>query len=79
MKPELTPAQEQVLAFIWDYVEEQGFPPTIREIGEGVGTTSTSTAFSHVQALARKGYLSVSGDRKARALQLHRTVTGRSA
>lgn len=77
MKPELTHDQERVLAFIWDYIEDNRYPPTMREIGDGLGIASTSSVHRFVHILAKKGYLTIGG--KARTLQLHRTVTGRTA
>ncbi|MDI1289295.1 MAG: repressor LexA, partial [bacterium] len=39
----LTPRQRAVLAVIRDTVEQRGYPPSVREIGEGVGLTSPSS------------------------------------
>ena len=39
----LTPRQRKVLEVIRDSVERRGYPPTIREIGEAVGLSSTSS------------------------------------
>src|SRR6476661_6453693 len=39
----LTPRQRKVLEVIRDSVERRGYPPTVREIGEAVGLTSTSS------------------------------------
>ena len=53
----LTPRQERVLATIRASVHDRGFPPTMREIGEAVGLTSTSSVKHQLQALEAKGYL----------------------
>ena len=54
---DLTPRQRQVLEYIDEQVRQRGFPPSVREIGEAVGLTSTSTVHAHMTALVNKGYL----------------------
>jgi len=54
---ELTPRQKQVLDFITRQIDEHGYPPTLREISQEIGTSGTVTALSHLEALERKGYL----------------------
>jgi repressor LexA len=49
--------QLQVLQFIYDSVESQGYPPTVREIGEAVDLSSTSTVHGHLSRLEKKGWL----------------------
>src|SRR5215217_2222864 len=53
----LTPRQRRVLEVIRDWVERRGYPPSVREIGEAVGLTSTSSVAHQLRALERKGYL----------------------
>jgi repressor LexA len=53
----LTPRQRRVLEVIRDWVERLGYPPSVREIGEAVGLTSTSSVAHQLRALERKGYL----------------------
>lgn len=53
----LTQKQHEVLAFIVKAVEERGLPPTIREIGNQLGTNSTWGVRRHLQALERKGFI----------------------
>lgn len=53
----LTPRQERVLQVIRDSVEGRGYPPSMREIGEAVGLTSTSSVSHQLVMLQRKGYL----------------------
>ncbi|MDP1877386.1 MAG: transcriptional repressor LexA [Actinomycetota bacterium] len=53
----LTPRQKAVLAVIRDTVEQRGYPPSVREIGEGVGLTSPSSVAHQLQTLVRLGYL----------------------
>lgn len=53
----LTPRQRQVLEFIDAEVRRRGYPPSVREIGEAVGLSSSSTVHAHLAALQDKGYL----------------------
>ena len=53
----LTARQRQVLEFIDAHTHEQGYPPSVREIGEAVGLSSPSTVHAHLAALQDKGYL----------------------
>ena len=65
----LTERQSQVLQVIRKSIEELGYPPTIREIGESLGIRSTNGVGQHLKALKRKGYLS-QAHQKSRALKL---------
>lgn len=56
-KTRLSRRQEQILFFIRESVESRGFPPSIREIGEAVGLSSSSTVHAHLRSLETKGYL----------------------
>ncbi len=53
----LTPRQLRVLEVIRESVEARGYPPSVREIGEAVGLTSTSSVSHQLKALERKGFL----------------------
>jgi repressor LexA len=53
----LTPRQRKVLEVIRDSVERRGYPPTVREIGEAVGLTSTSSVSYQLAMLQKKGFL----------------------
>jgi repressor LexA len=53
----LTERQRQVLEFIDAEVQQRGYPPSVREIGEAVGLSSPSTVHAHLAALQDKGYL----------------------
>ncbi|MCH9719120.1 MAG: transcriptional repressor LexA [Actinomycetia bacterium] len=55
--PLLTARQRTILTFIRERVEEKGFPPSVREIGEAVGLTSTSSVAHQLRVLEEKGYL----------------------
>lgn len=65
----LTKRQSQTLEFIRHSIEERGYPPTLREIGEYMGIRSTNGVNDHLRALERKGYLRRE-DMKSRALKL---------
>src|SRR4051794_17068278 len=53
----LTPRQRRVLEVIRDSVERRGYPPSMREIGESVGLTSTSSVSHQLATLQKKGFL----------------------
>jgi len=57
MAEALTGKRQQILEFIGDRVREHGYPPSVREIGEAVGLTSSSTVHAHLALLQREGYL----------------------
>ena len=53
----LTPRQRRVLEVIRESLETRGYPPTVREIGEAVGLTSTSSVSHQLFTLQKKGFL----------------------
>ena len=53
----LTPRQQRVLTVIRDSIERRGYPPSMREIGERVGLTSSSSVAHQLRALEEKGFL----------------------
>ncbi|WP_069386905.1 transcriptional repressor LexA [Cellulosimicrobium cellulans] len=53
----LTPRQRLVLETIRSCVEQRGYPPSMREIGEAVGLTSPSSVKHQLTTLERKGFL----------------------
>ena len=67
---DLTPRQRQVLEFIDADVRRRGYPPSVREIGEAVGLSSSSTVHAHLAALEEKGYLR-RDPTKPRAIEIH--------
>jgi len=52
-----TPRQQRILEFIRTTVQERGYPPTVREIGEAVGLTSSSSVHAQLANLQKKGML----------------------
>ena len=57
----------QILNYIRYYMIEHRYPPTVREIGEGVNLSSTSTVYSHLKKLEEQGLLTMS-DRETRTV-----------
>ena len=60
----------QILNFIADSQRDRGYPPSVREIGQAVGLTSSATVHTHLAVLQREGYLSRDPS-KPRAIQVH--------
>ena len=54
---ELTGKRREILDFIASQIRERGYPPSVREIGEAVGLTSSSTVHTHLTTLQRQGFL----------------------
>jgi repressor LexA len=67
----LTERQREIYDFVVRYADRQGYPPTVREIGEAVGLASPSTVHAHLANLERAGYLR-RDPTKPRALELVR-------
>lgn len=53
----LTPRQAEILAYITEYSEIQGYAPTLQEIGKRFGLSSVATVHKHVSLLVEKGYI----------------------
>lgn len=54
--------RQQILEYIISYISEHGYPPTVREIGEGVGLKSTSSVRSHLLRMLNEGILETDAD-----------------
>ena len=67
--PDLTPRQRQILAMIREWVDEHGYPPTMREIAAAVGLASPSSVAHQLDVLKEKGYLK-RGSRGSRAVDV---------
>lgn len=61
--------QIEILKFIHDRVSQKGYPPTVREIGEAVSLSSTSTVHGHLSRLEKKGLI-LRDPTKPRAIEL---------
>jgi repressor LexA len=53
----LTPRQERVLAFLAEFIDDKGYPPSYRQIAEACQISSTSVVDYNLQVLEREGYL----------------------
>jgi repressor LexA len=65
----ITPRQRRIIDFIKATVRDRGYPPTVREIGEAVGLTSSSSVHAQLANLERRGLLR-RDPTKPRALEL---------
>jgi repressor LexA len=55
--PKLTTRQQQIFEFIKRHTQDKGYPPTVRDIGQAIGLTSSSTVHAHLANLERAGVL----------------------
>jgi repressor LexA len=54
---DLTERQQEIMDFILKEVEKKGYPPSVREIGEAVGLSSSSSVHAQLEKLEQLGYL----------------------
>ena len=67
--PRTSDKAERILEFVNEFVQENGYAPSVREIGAAVGLRSTASVSYHIQALQEKGLLSAPGQKgRKRAL-----------
>lgn len=66
---ELSPMQQKIYEYIAACIRDQGYPPSVREIGEAVGLKSPSTVHFHLKHLEELGVI-VKGSGKGRAISL---------
>jgi len=57
MVESLSERQQRILVFLGDYIEENGYPPSIREIGAAAGISSTSVVSYNLRRLEEYGYI----------------------
>ena len=67
--PELNKREKAILKFIEKKIKEDGYPPSVREIGKAVGLSSTATVHGYLAKLREKGYRKKE-DKKGRTLKL---------
>ena len=60
--------RQEILAFVKNYFKENGYAPSVRDIKDGVGLSSTASVHYHLKALAETGELSIDGS-KNRAIR----------
>ncbi len=65
---------EEVVRYIDRYCDENGFPPTVRDMCRDLGIKSTATAYSYVNRLREQGYLN-KADKKKRAVSVRSSST----
>lgn len=70
---ELNKREKAILKFIQKQVENNGYPPSVREIGKAVGLSSTATVHSYLAKLTEKGYIKKE-NQKGRTLRLLKGV-----
>ena len=68
MRRSLTPKQKEVLDYIVEHHQLQGYAPSFREIAQALHLASPSTVHVHVHALKARGYLKPSGENSSRDL-----------
>ena len=59
----LSERQQNILDFINQFLDEEGFPPTIREIQKSCDISSTSVVSYNIEALRKKGHLEVKSNK----------------
>lgn len=72
---ELNNREKDILKYIEKQVEEQGYAPSVREIGKAVGLSSTATVHSYLSKLEEKGYIKKE-TQKGRTLRLLKGTDG---
>ena len=80
-KPALTDTQRQIFDYIRDYIEKNGYPPAIRDIGDAFEIKSPNGVMCHLRALKKKGYIerdekNENRSGRARAITIPGVTTG---
>jgi repressor LexA len=57
MPNSLNTRQRQILEYLRDHARQHAYPPTVREIGQAVGLSSSSTVQNHLNSLETRGYI----------------------
>ncbi len=78
MSQSLTDRQKQILDYVVTYFGDHGQVPSLREIGDAVGISSTNGVMDHLRSLSRKGHVDISnvGTSKSRAYRVTRLTDG---
>lgn len=69
MSKGLTDRQAQCLLYINHSIQKNGYPPTLREICDHMGVSSTNGVNDHLRALERKGFI-IRDSMKSRAIKI---------
>ncbi|MEL7566471.1 MAG: transcriptional repressor LexA [Dehalobacterium sp.] len=75
MYEDLSVRQTNILDYIKKEIKSKGYPPSVREIGEAVGLSSSSTVHGHLTILEQKGYIR-RDPTKPRAIEITNGVSG---
>jgi len=70
----LSPQQRRILRIITAAIDDHGYPPSVREVGDAMGLASTSSVAHHLRVLEAKGFVTRNPNRP-RALEVHRPPT----
>lgn len=76
-RTKLSERQRNILKFMESFIEQNGFPPTIRQIGEATGIASTSVVNYNLNKLVTAGYLGRTA-RASRGLRLVKNARGKA-
>ncbi len=74
---ELNKREKAIVKYIQKQLEENGYPPSVREIGKAVGLKSTATVHTYLAKLVEKGYIKKE-NQKGRTLQLLKGIKGKN-
>ena len=74
-RAETTRKEKAILKFIEEQVIENGYPPSVREIGQAIGLSSTATVHAYLAKLEKQGYIKKE-DKKGRTLKVIKGTDG---
>ena len=69
-KEPLSDRQRKVYDFIKSHIEDNGWPPTIREIGQHMGISSPNGVMAHLKALKKKAWIEFGEAHMSRCIRL---------
>lgn len=75
-RAETTRKEKAILKFIEDQVRENGYPPSVREIGKAIGLSSTATVHGYLAKLEKHGFIKKE-DKKGRTLKVIKGSDGK--
>ena len=75
-RAETTRKEKAILKFIENQVIENGYPPSVREIGKAIGLSSTATVHAYLAKLEKQGYIKKE-DKKGRTLKVIKGTDGK--
>ena len=74
-RAETTRKEKAILKFIEEQVVENGYPPSVREIGKAIGLSSTATVHAYLAKLEKQGFIKKE-DKKGRTLKVIKGTDG---